>query len=283
MLIVTGPTGSGKTSTLYATLSLLNKDDVNILTVEDPVEVKLTGIGQVQVDERAGRTFAQTLRSMLRQDPDIMMVGEIRDAETADIACRAALTGHLVLSTLHTRHAFGTVARLLDLGVAPYMLAAALNGVIAQRLARRVCESCAAPYDPSPALLKAFEAAYGIPEDARFRKGVGCQRCHFSGTAGRIGVHELLVIDEGIRRLLTDGEAASSVKKHAESRGFRTMEHDAFLKACLGLIPPEEVLQLGLGLTVASSEDDEMAPAPPVVVADLGELTLNGAAVLTEV
>jgi type IV pilus assembly protein PilB len=267
MLVVTGPTGSGKTTTLYAALHYLNRPDVNILTVEDPVEIKVPGISQVQVDERAGRTFASTLRSMLRQDPDVIMVGEIRDGETADIACRAALTGHLVLTTLHTRHAFGTVARLVDLGVPPYMLGAALNGVEAQRLARRVCEFCAVEYEPHPGLLHALRDYYGPFEDARFRKGKGCPHCHYTGIRGRVGIYELLVIDEDYRRLLTDGVAPDEVKKFADERGFRTMERDAFDKACKGIIPPEEIIQLGLGMAVALDElgvdPAEVAPPPP--------------------
>jgi type II secretory ATPase GspE/PulE/Tfp pilus assembly ATPase PilB-like protein len=251
MLVVTGPTGSGKTTTLYAALHHLNRADVNILTVEDPVEVKVPGISQVQTDERAGRTFASTLRAMLRQDPDIIMVGEIRDSETADIACRAALTGHLVLSTLHTRHAFGTVARLIDLGVPPYMLGAALNGVEAQRLARRVCEACAEEYAPPEGLLRALRDYYGPFEGARFRKGKGCSHCHYSGTRGRVGIYELLAIDEDFRRLLSEGVAPNEVKKYAETRGFRTMEQDAFVKACRGVIPPEEIIHLGLGFAMA--------------------------------
>jgi type II secretory ATPase GspE/PulE/Tfp pilus assembly ATPase PilB-like protein len=262
LLVVTGPTGSGKTTTLYAALHHLNKADVNILTVEDPVEVKVPGISQVQVDDRSGRTFASTLRAMLRQDPDIIMVGEIRDGETADIACRAALTGHLVLSTLHTRHAFGTIARLNDLGVPPYMLGAALNGVEAQRLARRVCESCAQPYEPSPALLRALRDYYGPFEGARFRKGKGCSACHYSGTRGRVGIYELLVIDEDFRRLLANGMDTDQVKKYADARGFRTMEKDAFVKACQGIIPPEEIVHLGLGLAMALEDMDvEWEPA----------------------
>ena len=150
MLLVTGPTGSGKTTTLYGSLAHVNNEEVNIVTVEDPVEMKIPGVNQIQVHDRAGRSFANTLRAMLRQDPDIIMVGEIRDAETADIACRAALTGHLVLSTLHTNDTLGTIARLTDVGVAPYILTAALNGVIGQRLTRRVCDKCAQPYEPPP-------------------------------------------------------------------------------------------------------------------------------------
>jgi type IV pilus assembly protein PilB len=254
MLLVTGPTGSGKTTTLYASLSYINRDDVNVLTVEDPVEVKMRGISQVQVDDKAGRSFAQTLRAMMRQDPDVIMVGEIRDSETADIACRAALTGHLVLSTLHTRHAFGTLARMLDLGIPQYMLAASLNGVMAQRLARRVCDSCACDYDPPEGLLRLFEAHFGRVENPTFRRGRGCSMCHNTGTRGRTGIYELLVVDEDLRRLIGEGVEPAVLKQHLAQYRFVTMEEDAYSKACRGVIPPEEVVNLGLGLAMTMAD-----------------------------
>jgi len=254
MILVTGPTGSGKTTTLYAGLNHLNTEKINILTVEDPVEIKLPGINQVQIHDRAGRSFADTLRAMLRQDPDVIMVGEIRDLETADIACRAALTGHLVLSTLHTQNTLATLARLFDMGVAPYILSASLNGVLAQRLVRRVCEHCAEDYVPAEGLLQAFQAAYGSIHGARFRRGRGCAACHRTGTQGRVGVYELLMIDEELRHLIAGGATPAAIQQFVTERGFRTMEEDAFRKACHGLIPPEEVVNLGMGLAMRIDE-----------------------------
>jgi type IV pilus assembly protein PilB len=259
VVLITGPTGSGKTTSLYAALNHLNRDDVNIVTVEDPVEVKLPGINQIQVHDRAGRTFAGTLRSLLRQDPNIIMVGEIRDAETVDIACRASLTGHLVLSTLHTQHALGTIARLLDMGVEPWMVAACLNGVLAQRLVRRVCEECAEDYTPPPGLQRALQAQFGSLEGAHFRKGRGCAACHHSGNRGRAGVFELLVIDDSLRELLARGTSAGKLKEHALRSGFAFIEHDAFRKACRGLIAPEEIISLGFGVAMAV-DDSEAEP-----------------------
>ena len=256
MVLVTGPTGSGKTTSLYAALNHLNREDVKIITVEDPVESKIQGINQVQVHERAGRTFAGTLRSMLRQDPDMIMVGEIRDVETADIACRAALTGHLVLSTLHTQHTLGTVARLLEMGLEPWIIASCLNGVMAQRLVRRVCDNCAADYTPPANLQWALKSLYGSLDGAQFRKGKGCPACLKSGTRGRIGVYELLMVDDRMRDVLAKGADLEQLRQYVAERGLRSMEHDAFCKACQGLIPPEEILTLGFGVAMAM-EDEE--------------------------
>jgi len=264
MLLITGPTGSGKTTSLYAALTHLNKEEVNILTVEDPVEIDLEGITQVQVHDRAGRSFANTLRAMLRQDPDIIMLGEIRDLETAEIACRAALTGHLVLSTLHTQHTLGTLVRLLDMGVPAYLAASALNGVLAQRLAHRVCEECAVDYDPSSALKTALRQRFGSLDGARFRRGQGCARCQRRGTHGRRGIYELLLIDDDLRHLMAEGAAPSVLREHVAERGFRTLEEDAFQKACAGLIPPEEIVELGFGVAMAMAAMGE-APEPPAL------------------
>jgi type II secretory ATPase GspE/PulE/Tfp pilus assembly ATPase PilB-like protein len=251
MILATGPTGSGKTTSLYAAIGHLNHEDINIMTAEDPVENRLPGINQIQVQERAGRSFASTLRSMLRQDPDVIMVGEIRDAETAEIACRAALTGHLVLSTLHTPDAVGTVTRLVDMGVAPWMVAACLNAVLAQRLVRRVCEACAEEYQPPFGLRQALQSQFGNLDGARFRKGKGCGACHKSGTRGRLGIYELLLVDEGARHLLSEGADSPRLREHATRRGFKSMEQDAFEKACQGLIPPEEIVGLGFSVALA--------------------------------
>jgi type IV pilus assembly protein PilB len=267
MLLITGPTGSGKTTSLYAALNHLNREDVNIITVEDPVESRILGITQVQVHDRAGRSFASTLRAMLRQDPDVVMVGEIRDVETADIACRAALTGHLVLSTLHTQHALGTVARLLDMGLEPWMVASCLSAVLAQRLVQRVCEQCAEEYTPPDGLLLALEAQFGPVEGARFRKGRGCGACMKSGNKGRIDVYELLMIDDGVRELLVRGHNPDQLRDSVISRGFRTMEHDAFQKAYQGLICPEEIIQLGFSVAMAMEDGEEPEERPTLPAA----------------
>jgi len=259
MILVTGPTGSGKTTTLYSALHHLNAEDVNVITVEDPVEVSVEGINQVQVHERAGRSFADTLRAMLRQDPDVIMVGEIRDAETAEIACRAALTGHLVLSTMHTQHTIGAIARLFDIGIAPYLVASSLNGIMAQRLARRVCEFCSERYEPPATLRRAIQTHFGEATPSVFRRGAGCTRCGRTGTRGRIAVHELLIVDDDLRRLMSEGAPPSQLRRHVFELGFRTLERDAYDKALAGLIPPEEIVRIGFGL---ASTLEGQKPAP---------------------
>ncbi|MCD6303467.1 MAG: Flp pilus assembly complex ATPase component TadA, partial [Planctomycetes bacterium] len=205
LVLVTGPTGSGKTTTLYSALSLVRSPERNIVTVEDPVEYQLDLINQVQVQESIGMTFARALRSILRQDPDVIMVGEVRDEETARVAVQAALTGHLVLATLHTNDAPGAVARLVDMGIEPYLLAGALNGVVAQRLVRKVCTNCARPYRPESDVLRDA----GLPEDdpRTFYRGTGCPNCHDSGFAGRTGIYEVMEINTEIRKLIRGGLA----------------------------------------------------------------------------
>jgi len=260
MILITGPTGSGKTTTLYAALSHLNTDEVNIITVEDPVEIKLSGVTQVQIHERAGRTFATALRSVLRQDPDVVMVGEIRDTETAEIACRAAMTGHLVLSTLHTQDSVSALSRLFDMGIQRYIAIAALEAVVAQRLVRRVCGECAEPYEPPARILRLFERHFNAPLTVRFRRGRGCPACHGTGTRGRVGVYELLEMDEEIRAMVADGASAALLRDYLRRSGrYVTMERDAFEKAARGLIPPEEILRLGM--TVATSEVESEGPS----------------------
>ena len=268
MLLITGPTGSGKSTTLYAGLSVLNEDDINIITVEDPVEMKIQGINQVQVHDKAGRTFPATLRAMLRQDPDIIMVGEIRDLETAEIAARAALTGHLVLSTLHTQSSLAAPARLADMGVPPYMISASVNGVIAQRLLRRVCRHCAQPYQAPGGLRLAFEKQFGDLSQARFARGAGCNECHNGGHLGRVGVFELMVVDDDLSRLIAGGATTGQLEARARSQGFRDMEQDAFVKACQGVITPEEVLGLGMGLAM-QMDPQALQVAPETVAASV--------------
>lgn len=242
IILITGPTGSGKSSTLYATLNHLNSEDVNIITVEDPVEYELYGINQVQVREEVGMTFATGLRSILRQDPDIIMVGEIRDFETAQITTRASLTGHLVLSTLHTNSSVAAITRLMDMGIEPFLIASSLNGVVAQRLVRRVCRDCAHDVLPTEREKEIFENA-GI-EVAILRKGSGCSNCGGTGYRGRIAIHEVLPIDEEIRKLIMNSSSSGEIFNYAHNKGMLFLVHDGLLKAAQGLTTTAEVLRV---------------------------------------
>lgn len=239
MLLNTGPTGSGKTTTLYSILAMLNRPEVNIVTVEDPVEYRVPRIRQVELNIRAGMTFAGSLRSMLRQDPDIAMIGEIRDTETATIAIQAALTGHLVLSTVHTNNAIGTIARLIDMGIEPFLIASVISCVIGQRLVRRVCESCALPWSP-PAKALDF---WGLSPDSesRFLKAQGCHRCRHTGYRGRVGVYEVLLICEKLQSLIANNASEGELRAAAREAGnFTTMREDAALKVQKGITTLEE-------------------------------------------
>jgi general secretion pathway protein E len=241
MILVTGPTGSGKTTTLYAVLDRLNSPDKKIVTIEDPVEYQITGINQIQVHPKIGLTFAGGLRSIVRQDPDVILVGEIRDRETADIAVQSALTGHLVFSTVHTNDAPGAVTRLEDMGVEGFLIASAVAGILAQRLVRRVCPSCAVPAAPDPAILRALG---GPAEDlAGYRVGAGCEECNRTGFRGRVGIFELLVIDDEIRRLVLARAGSPSIREAAVRAGMRTMRRDGLEKAARGLTTVAEVLR----------------------------------------
>jgi type IV pilus assembly protein PilB len=243
MLLVTGPTGSGKSTTLYASLSSLRSRTLNIITVEDPVEYRLEGVNQVQVNEKAGRTFAATLRSILRQDPNVIMVGEIRDTETAEIALRAAQTGHLVLSTMHTRDSVSAIARLLDLGVPPFLIGATLTGVIAQRLVRRLCE-CRGEVAASTEFQRGMKAA-GIKEvQPKMYIPVGCPKCDNSGYLGRVGVYEMLVFDEALSEAVRTGAGLAEIRRMAQAHGMRSLEEDALLKVKLGLTSLEEAMRV---------------------------------------
>lgn len=252
MLIVTGPTGSGKTTTLYGVLSELNQASKKIITVEDPVEYRLPRISQVQVNSRIGLDFAQVLRSTLRQDPDIIMVGEMRDRETVEIGMRGAITGHLVLSTLHTNDAITSALRLIDMGAAPYLVAAALRGVLAQRLIRRICEHC-----KQPASVDANELSWlqtmseDITKDTKFFAGRGCQRCNQTGYRGRIGVFELLEMNEAMMDALRDSDTREFARAAAKSANFRSLAHTALDYAKQGVTTVSEVLFL------AESVDEE--------------------------
>jgi general secretion pathway protein E len=237
IVLVTGPTGSGKTTTLYAALSRLNSSDRKILTAEDPVEYQLTGINQVQVKPDIGLTFAQVLRAALRHDPDILMVGEIRDLETAQIAIQAALTGHLVLSTVHTNSAAATIVRLLDLGVPDYLLTATVCCVVAQRLVRILCRTCREPYQIGH--RQAEET--GLAPGSTLYRARGCEACHGSGYAGRIGLYEVMALDEGLRKAVTDRADGRQLHALAVEGGMRSLYQDGLAKCVAGLTTLEEV------------------------------------------
>ena len=241
MILVTGPTGSGKNTTLYAALSELNSEEVNICTVEDPVECNIVGVNQFEVHSGSGFTFATALRSLLRQDPDIVMVGEIRDMDTANIAVQAALTGHLVFSTLHTNDSIGAVTRLLDLGVAPYLVSASLKGVLAQRLVRKICPNCKTKYEPAAGIRKYVEKI-GC-EVSEYYRGVGCRKCRNTGHIGRIAIHELFVPDEDIRELICEGKSQKSILAKAQANGMVGLQIDGIEKVKAGIVAIEEVFR----------------------------------------
>jgi type IV pilus assembly protein PilB len=241
MVLVTGPTGSGKTNTLYSSISMLNKPDTNIMTAEDPVEFQLAGVNQVQMKEQIGLNFAAALRSFLRQDPNIILVGEIRDFETAEIAIKAALTGHLVLSTLHTNGAPETISRLMNMGIEPFLVATSVHLICAQRLIRRICKECAEKVDlPVQALI---EAGYGAEEakHTQVMKGKGCGTCNNTGYKGRAGLYEVMEIDDEIRELILVGASAMELKKKAIERGMITLRRSGLIKVAQGMTTLEEV------------------------------------------
>jgi type IV pilus assembly protein PilB len=243
IVLVTGPTGSGKNTTLYAALTEMSSDEVNICTVEDPVECNITGVNQFEVNHAVGFEFSTALRSLLRQDPDIVMVGEIRDQDTASIAVQAALTGHLVLSTLHTNDAPGAVTRLLDLGIAPYLLSASLAGVLAQRLVRKICPNCKEKYDPPVSIKNMAEKLLG-PFDA-FYRGIGCRKCRNTGYLGRIAVHELFVPDSEALELINSEAPLKQLRDLAVSRGMVPLRIDGLDKVKAGITTLDEVLRVG--------------------------------------
>ena len=242
IFLVTGPTGSGKTTSLYAFLNTINTPSRKIITVEDPVEYQLPGINQVQVDRHVEMTFAAALRSMLRQAPNIIMVGEIRDVETAEIAINAALTGHLVFSTLHTKDAPGAITRLVDMGVKPFLVATALRAVMAQRLLRRICPECKKPYTPSAAEIKMLRLSPEYLANHQFYKGTGCKKCGHTGYKGRIGIYEIFQITEDIARLVFANESSGVIREAARRAGMRSLRDDAMRKAEAGISTLEEVI-----------------------------------------
>jgi type IV pilus assembly protein PilB len=244
MILVTGPTGSGKSTTLYSCLNKLNTGEDNILTIEDPVEYQLTGCNQVQVNEKAELTFATALRAFLRQDPDIIMVGEIRDSETARIAIEAALTGHLVLSTLHTNDAPSAITRLVDMGIEPFLVASALIGVMAQRLARMICPNCKEPYTPPPDAIRKFGLGMYAGEEINFYRGRGCDHCKQTGYKGRTGIHELMTMSDRIRSLTVQRASSAEIRKTAIEEGMRTLQDDGIRKVLDGVTSIEEMLRV---------------------------------------
>ena len=242
IVLVTGPTGSGKTTTLYSSLRCMDGNKLNISTVEDPIEYHLGAANQVQVFDKIGMSFSAALRALLRQDPDVVMLGEIRDPETARIAVQASLTGHLVLSTLHTNDAPSSITRLINIGVEPYLIAAALNAVLAQRLVRKVCQHCKEPFVPSDE-MKEFLALQGFAKDQSF-KGKGCDRCRKTGYSGRLGIYEMLVMDDSLRDLVTRNPDVTQFRKLCRERGLVSLREDGFQKVISGLTTVDEVLRV---------------------------------------
>jgi type IV pilus assembly protein PilB len=254
LILVTGPTGSGKTTTLYSALELLRSPELNIVTVEDPVEYQLELINQIHVQESIGLSFARALRSILRQDPDVIMVGEIRDEETARVATQAALTGHLVLATLHTNDAPSAVARLLDMNIEPYLLSSAINGVVAQRLTRTICPHCATKYYPDENVL--FDAGLSGKGGRAFRKGIGCTQCHDSGFQGRMGVYEVMEVTPEMRRMIHRGAPSHELRDKMRESGGLTLREEGVLLATAGTTSLEEVL----GVTHSEGESEQKPP-----------------------
>lgn len=240
IILVTGPTGSGKTTTLYSAMAIINSIEKNIITIEDPVEYEIPLIRQTQINPVAGITFATGLRSILRQDPDIIMVGEIRDKETADVAIQAALTGHLVFSTLHTNDAPSALTRLMEMGIEPFLISSSVVGILAQRLVRLICDRCKEEYQPSKDVLKEL----GLKPTVKFYRGKGCKKCRESGFAGRMGVFELLVVNEDIKSMVDERRSADEIKKKAAEQGMTTLRLDGLAKVQKGLTTFEEVLRV---------------------------------------
>ena len=247
IFLVTGPTGSGKSTTLYACLNSINKPDRKIITVEDPVEYQLNGINQVPVNADVGMTFPAALRAMLRQAPNIIMVGEIRDLETASIAINASLTGHLVFSTLHTNDAPSAVTRLVDIGVKQFLVASSVRAMMAQRLVRRICPNCTQPYSPTDGELRSLNLKPEQIQQATFRKGHGCDKCRNTGYRGRMGIFEICVLDDEIRRMVNEGMGVSSIRQRARDLGMRTLREDGVRKVLNGMTTPDEVITATMG------------------------------------
>ena len=247
IILVTGPTGSGKTTTLYACLNTINKPDRKIITVEDPVEYQMSGINQVQVRADIGMTFSAALRAILRQAPNIIMIGEIRDLETAEIAVNASLTGHLVFSTLHTNDAPSAVTRMIDIGVKPFLVASSTRAIMAQRLVRKICEKCKEPYQPQEAELRLLGPAAKQLASAQLFHGKGCADCSFTGYRGRLGIYEIFLIDDQVRNLIFDQVSSTELRIKARELGMRTLREDGVRKVVAGITTLEEVLRVTMG------------------------------------
>lgn len=246
MILVTGPTGSGKTSTLYATLARINSSENKIITLEDPVEYQLLGVNQIHVNPKIGLNFAHGLRSIVRQDPDIILVGEIRDQETAQIAIQSALTGHLLFSTLHTNDAAGAITRLLDMGVENFLLSSTLLGILAQRLVRVICPNCKVETQPDPKMVQSMRLDEREIEGVRFYEGQGCEACHHTGFHGRIAIFEYIEVDEDIRRLIVDEATTEQIKQVAADKGVASLRRDGWQKVKDGITTISEVLRVTL-------------------------------------
>ena len=262
IVLVTGPTGSGKTTTLYASLGEIDSQARNVITIEDPVEYKIPSYSQIEVNSRLGLTFARALRSVLRQDPDVVMVGEMRDAETAQIAIQAALTGHLVFSTVHTNSAPATITRLIDMGIEPFLVSSTIIGVLAQRLVRQICSSCKEPYEPHPEQLR--ELGLGTSQvNATFYRGRGCPACRETGYRGRLGLHELLIMGDSIKDVILKSSDANEIKRAALRHGLITLRMDGVQKIRAGLTTVEEVLSI----TVEDQAIENLLPESPSIPA----------------
>lgn len=257
ILLVTGPTGSGKTTTLYAALNELNRPDVKIITAEDPVEYYLPGVNQCEVKARIGMTFARIIRAMLRQNPNILLVGEIRDHETAETAIQASLTGHLVFSTLHTNDAPSAITRLVDIGIQPFLVASSVMAIMAQRLVRKVCPKCKVRYEPPAHILAGLGLKPEVAKKANFMKGKGCNHCNKSGYRGRQGIYELMTMTNAVREMAFKGEPSQTIRKQARKDGMRTLFEDGLVKAIRGITTIDEVLRI--------THRDMISEAPPTL------------------
>lgn len=244
IVLVTGPTGSGKTTTLYAALTSINNTDINIITVEDPIEYRISGIGQVQVNSKIDLTFATGLRSIVRQDPDVILVGEIRDTETAEIAIQSALTGHLVFSTLHTNDAASSITRLIDMGIEPFLIASSINAILAQRLVRIICPNCKESYDPAPEAIAKLGLTAEDMVGKKVYRGKGCSSCHHTGFKGRCGIFELLIMDQRMKQLVFKTANANEIKQLAVENGMITLRQDGAEKVLQGITTIEEVYRV---------------------------------------
>jgi general secretion pathway protein E len=247
IILVTGPTGSGKTTTLYAALTAINNVDINIITVEDPIEYRIPGIGQVQVNPKIDLTFASGLRSIVRQDPDVILIGEIRDFETAEIAIQSALTGHLVFSTVHTNDAASTITRLRDMGVESFLIASAVNAILAQRLVRIICPSCKEAYTPDPVELERIGLTHDIVGNREIFRGTGCEECHKTGYQGRCGIHEFLVVDDAVKSMILKTSDSSELKRYVRAQGMKSLVQDGAEKVLDGITTIAEVYRVAQG------------------------------------